>query len=281
LGRVLIAGCGYVGSALAEVLAADGHEVFGLRRRVDALPRRVVPIEADLSSASTLQGLPGQLDFVFYLAGPSGREDAFYRSAYVDGLRNLLAALDAGRQSPRRILFASSTAVYAQHKGEWVDEDSPTEPRHFSGKRLLEAEGLLQGGGFAATIVRFGGIYGPRRARLVERVRTASALYPPGRPQYTNRIHRDDCVGALRHLMGLETPAKLYLGVDCEPADEASVLRWLAGALGAPPPRAASRNEPRPRGNKRCRNARLLATGYAFRYPSFREGYTALLASGA
>ena len=90
--------------------------------------------------------------------------------------------------------------------------------------------------------------------------------------------HRDDCAGVLRHLMGVPSPEELYLGVDCEPTDEAAVLRWLAGALGAPPPRSAPETPGGRGGNKRCRNQRLLASGYAFRYPSFRDGYTALLA---
>ncbi|MDJ0848109.1 MAG: NAD-dependent epimerase/dehydratase family protein [Myxococcota bacterium] len=281
MGRVLIAGCGYVGSALGAELVRDGHEVFGLRRRVDGLPQGVVPVQADLSAASTLDTLPDRLDFVLYLAGPSGREDAFYRAAYVEGLGNVVQALDARRQRPKRVLFASSTGVYAQAKGEWVDEESPTEPTQFSGRRLLEGEELLLASPFAATVVRFAGIYGPRRTSLIDRVRTGSATFRTGRPHYTNRIHRDDCVGALRHLMGLEAPDKLYIAVDSEPASESDVLRWLAGALGAPPPRSTRESGPRLRGNKRCRNARLLATGYELRYPSFRDGYTALLAEGA
>lgn len=281
MGRVLIAGCGYVGSALGVELSKGGHEVFGLRRRVEGLPEGLVPVAADLAAGAALDALPEGLDFVLYLAGPSGREDAFYRAAYVDGLRNLIAALEARRQRPKRVFFASSTGVYAQSRGEWVDEESPTEPTHFSGRRLLEGESLLLESEFAATVVRFAGIYGPRRTSLIERVRTGSASYRAGRAQYTNRIHRDDCAGALRHLMGLEAPARLYLAVDSEPAPEAEVLSWLAGALGAPPPRSSREAGPRPRGNKRCRNARLLATGYELRYPSFREGYTALLAEGA
>ncbi len=278
---MLIAGCGYVGSALGVELSKDGHEVFGLRRRVEGLPEGLVPVAADLAAGAALDALPEGLDFVLYLAGPSGREDAFYRAAYVDGLRNLIGALEAKRQRPKRVFFASSTGVYAQSRGEWVDEESPTEPTHFSGRRLLEGESLLLESEFAATVVRFAGIYGPRRTSLIERVRTGSATYRAGRAHYTNRIHRDDCAGALRHLMGLEAPARLYLAVDSEPAPEAEVLRWLAGALGAPPPRSSRESGPRSRGNKRCRNARLLATGYELRYPSFREGYTALLAEGA
>jgi nucleoside-diphosphate-sugar epimerase len=281
MARVLIAGCGYVGAALGALLDRDSHAVFGLRRRSTALPWGVRPIEADLVIPSTLRELPPQLDFVFFMAAPAGRDDALYRTLYVDGLRNLQAALLEQRQQPKRIFFTSSTSVYGQKDGEWVDESSPTEPASFAGRRLLEAEALLRAGPFPATVVRFGGIYGPRRTSLVERVRTGRVIYQEEPPRYTNRIHRDDCAGALRHLMQVPLPEDLYLGVDCEPASEASVYHWLAGALGAPPPRLGTPDataDPERAGSKRCRNDRLLASGYRFQYPTFREGYTALLA---
>ena len=278
---MLVAGCGYVGSVLAEQLGRDGHEVWGLRRRVTALPAGVRPFEADLALPATLVGLPQGFDFVFYMAAPGGSDDALYRSAYVGGLGNLLEALERDLQRPRRVFFISSTAVYANDDGSWVDEESPTETKHFSGKRLLEAEALVAASPFAHVVVRFGGIYGPRRTRLIESVRTARARYHRNPPQYTNRIHRDDCAGALRHLMGLLAPGSLYLGVDSDPADEETVLNWLAGTIGAPQPLPAGPDDPRSRrGNKRCRNTRLLETGYELRYPTFREGYAALLAGG-
>ena len=275
--KLLIAGCGYVGSALAVELVADGHEVWGLRRRFTQVPAGVRAMEADLSLRSDLTRLPGALDAVIYLVSPGGSDDALYRAAYVVGTANLLAALEAAGASPRRILFASSTAVYGQQRGEWVDEESPAEPTHFSGKRVLEGERQLGASAFAATIVRFGGIYGPRRTRLVDRVRSGAALYR--RSRYTNRIHRDDCVGVLRHLLTQPAPASLYLGVDCEPVDERTLHTWLAGATGAPVPREAPAHAPRPerRGNKRCSNDRLLGTGYEFRFPTFRDGYAAVL----
>jgi nucleoside-diphosphate-sugar epimerase len=276
--KVLIAGCGYVGSALGAALVADGDVVYGLRRRVVSLPAGVQPIEADLAVAKTLRDLPAELDFVVYSASPGGSDDALYRTAYVEGLARLLEALAAQRQNPRRIFLLSSTSVYGQEKGEWVDEDSPTEPRDFRGRRILESEGLLAASGQAFTLVRLGGIYGPQRASMIERVRSGRAVFTRGSPRYTNRIHRDDCAGALRHLMRLPAPESLYLGVDCEPADDATVLRWLAGALGAPEPRLEKDSGAPERGNKRCRNDRLLASGYSFRYPTFREGYAALLA---
>jgi nucleoside-diphosphate-sugar epimerase len=279
MARVLIAGCGYVGAALGARLDRDSHAVFGLRRRAGALPWGVRPIEADLCIPSTLRELPPLLDFVFFAAAPGGRDDGLYRSLYVEGLRNLGAALVEQKQEPKRIFFTSSTAVYAQR--EWVDETSPAEPRAFAGKRLLEAEALLHEAPFPSTVVRFGGIYGPRRTSLVERVRTGRVLTQADPPRYTNRIHRDDCAGALRHLMNLPEPQGLYLGVDSDPAPEADVTRWLAGVLGAPPPRTGAPDDAGElgrSGNKRCRNQRLLASGYEFEYPSFREGYAAVLA---
>ena len=133
------------------------------------------------------------------------------------------------------------------------------------------------------TALRLGGIYGPGRTRLLENVRSGRARYRAGTPRYTNRIHRDDCAGAIAHLMQEEAPQPLYLGVDDDPAEEVVVLRWLAGVLGAPEPRpekGVGAGDRRSRGNKRCQNALLRDTGYTFHYPTFREGYTSLIGQG-
>jgi nucleoside-diphosphate-sugar epimerase len=178
------------------------------------------------------------------------------------------------------MFFTSSTAVYGQIHGEWVDETSETSPEGFAGLRLLEAEELLVRGPFAATVVRMAGIYGPGRVRLINQVMRGEALCHEGERRYTNRIHRDDCAGILRHLMALGSPEVVYLGADNEPADQSEVLRWLAKRLGVPMPRTEPRAAVPPRktqSNKRCRNSLLLETGYRFRYPTFREGYEAIL----
>jgi nucleoside-diphosphate-sugar epimerase len=283
MARVLIAGCGYVGTALGALLAEDGHEVFALRRSVRERPAGVSLIQADLTAIDTLRALPARLDVVFYTASADATDDRSYRGVYVDGLRYLLAALEG--QTLRRVLYTSSTGVYAQQDGEWVDEISPAEPRHFSGARLLEGETLLRRSGRPATVVRLSGIYGPGRERLLERVRRGEATIPAGAPVYSNRIHRDDCAGVLRHLMSLERIEPLYLASDDEPAEMAVVLRWLAERLGVPSPPVEERAAPHERygrtSNKRVKNARLLASGYRFRYPTFREGYAGLIAGGA
>jgi len=278
MARILIAGCGYVGEELGKLLLADRHTVWGLRRNPRSLRAGIESIAADLAQPEDLRDLPGGLDTVFYLVSPNGSEDALYRRAYVEGLRGLLDALHWQRQKPR-LLFASSTAVYAQNDGGWVDESSEAAPDHWSGKRLLEGEQLALRSLPSATVIRFGGIYGPRRTSLIDSVRSGRAAYRETPPQYTNRIHRDDCAGALRHLMQLENPDSIYLGVDDEPAEERAVLLWLAGVMGSPEPRAGEKKQAskRPRSNKRCRNARLVQSGYRFRYPTFREGYSAVL----
>jgi nucleoside-diphosphate-sugar epimerase len=290
--KALIAGCGYVGTALAQRLTDDGYQVWGLRR--SCMARRggsgaatVDWIEGDLTDPRSLSAIPEGIEIVFYLAGADGYDEASYRQAYVTGPANLIRELAERSTAPRRIFFASSTGVYAQENGEWVDEDSPAEQTHFSGARLLEGERIVRQGPFPGTVVRFGGIYGPAvaggagRTRLIDSVREGSARRPP-RPTYLNLIHRDDCAGILRHLMNLPNPDGLYLGVDCEPAERGELLTWIAQRLGVPPPAVAEADSASSarsmRGNKRCRNARLLRSGYPFAYPTYREGLEPLIA---
>lgn len=276
--RVLISGCGYVGSALGLLLAAEGHTVFGLRRNTPALPPAIRPIQADLSAPLLPDTLPPDLDAVVYAASPAGSTDEAYKTAYVDGSRNLLSAL-VSQENLRRFVFVSSTGVYAQKNGEWVDEESPTEPENFSGNRLLEGERAVLGSPFSATVLRFGGIYGPRRTGMIDRALRMTSE-EKGQPRYTNRIHRDDCTGALLHLLFLQEADRVYLGVDHEPTTNHEIYDWLAdqGYTTRPtPPKTPVRNTFRVRTNKRCNNARLVSSGYRFRYPTFREGFAALL----
>ncbi len=282
--RVLISGCGYVGTSLGLLLASEGHTIFGLRRNTSALPPEIHPVEADLSTSLPPGALPGDLDAVVHVASPGASTDESYKTAYVHGPRNLLSAL-APRNALRRFVLVSSTGVYGQKDAEWVDEDSPTEPESTSGCRLLEGERLVLDGPIPAVVLRLGGIYGPDRTGAIERaLREQPREVDP--PRYTNRIHRDDCAGALRHLLLLQDPDPIYLGVDHEPATRRAVAEWLASRPGLPRPdieapqpaaQANTNDTPRARTNKRCSNARLVASGYYFRYPTFREGFTALL----
>lgn len=289
MARILIAGCGDIGTTLGLTLNAAGHTVWGLKRYPGDLPPGLEPLAADLTDPATLSVLPPDLDAVVYSAAAAGFSEVAYEAAYVSGVRNLLAALKQAGQQPSRLLFTSSTSVYAQHHGEWVDEDSPAEAEGFSGRCIRQGEQLLWDSDWPAVAVRFGGIYGPGRTRLIDSVREGSAVRPSGPPLYTNRIHRDDCARVLEHLLNLSEPERLYLAVDDDPAPLAEVLIWLATQLGVlePPPAtqpvikpgAETRRDPalRMRASKRCSNARLRASGFSCRYPGYQDGYGALL----
>jgi len=289
--RILIAGCGYVGTRLGVDLAEAGHTVWGLRRHPEALPSTVTPFCADLTEPSTLGNLPPELDYVVYATAADGPGEEAYRRAYLEGAGLLFDALIEQEERPRRIFFVSSTAVYGQDGGEWVDEGSTTEPTSTNGQILLAAERQFLAGPFPATVLRLGGIYGPGRMRLIRLVESGEATVCPEAPTFTNRIHRDDAAGMLAHLIARDgaaargegaPPTQIYLGIDGEPAPRHEVLDWLAERLGVPHPRRVSaQDEPRRSrgGNKRCRSGRILASGYALRYASFREGYGEILLS--
>lgn len=272
--RALVVGCGYVGSVLAQHWKGQGHVVFGARRDPEPIPG-VTMLAMDVAQPSTLAGVPDGLDWVVMAVGAKRRTEEAYRTSYVDGLSNVLSAVRPRMNAGGRIAFVSSTGVYGQSNGQVVDETSPTTPASFSGQLLLEAEALLTNVP-NSTVIRLGGIYGPGRTSLVERVRAGEAKIAPGGPRYTNRIHRDDAALAIAHVLSSKEVAPVYLGVDDEPADERVVLSWLAQRLGAPVPKESESTSPA--GSKRCSNARLRATGFSLRYPTFREGYESLLA---
>ena len=272
--RVLIAGCGYVGIELAGRLVSRGADVFAMRRRPGGQPAGVSAVAADVGDPSTLRSLPEALDAIVYLVSADARDEGAYRAAYVDGVAHLLAATRAGR-----FLFASSTSVYAQRGGEWVDEASPTRPSAMNGRLVLEGESTVRARHPEACCVRFGGIYGPGRRRLLDAVAAGDKAWRPG--HYTNRIHRDDCAGVLAHLLGLRELPPVRVAVDREPALEETLVRWLAARLGAPEPGPARGEGAAGPGSKRCSSAALVASGYEFRYPTFREGYGAMLSGGA
>jgi len=299
---VLIVGCGYVGTALGTLLAAPrpdgaGRRVWGLKRHPGDLPPEIVPLAADVTDPASLAGalgsLPAAPDAVVYAVAASGFSDDAYRRAYVDGLGHVLDALAQTDRVPARFVFVSSTGVYGDTGGDWVDETVPPEPAGFSGRRLLEGERRLveraaalsaqSGAPLRPVVLRFGGIYGPGRTRLIDQVRTGEARCTEGETVWTNRIHRDDCAGAIAHLLDLpgeDGPDTLYVGVDTEPATRCDVLRWIARRLevAEPPTVAADETASRRRGTKRCSSARLQATGYRFLFPTFREGYGDLIA---
>ena len=288
--RILIAGCGDLGTRAGLEWAKRGAQVWGLRRSEGDPESPLRWVQADLTEAGSLESLPFRqisgLDTLLYSAAASGFNDEAYRAAYVDGLAHLLSALERHQCLPHRLIYVSSTSVYAQTDGSIVDETSPTEPEGFGGRRLLEGEAVALGARVPKrSVVRLGGIYGPGRTRLLDSVRRGEAVCFDDPPIWTNRIHIRDCAGIVTHLAELREPEAIYLGVDDEPSVDGVVKRWLAQKLGVPaPPRAEqppSSTSRRMRSNKRCSNARLRASGFVPRYPTFREGYGELIeASG-
>ena len=280
--RVAIAGCGYVGNALARLLLEEGHEVFGIRRHKDQLADGIQPVTGDLTRPQTLPDPPPDLDLAVCAVAADEASDAAYRRAYLDAQAGFLHWLGQSGQTPRRYVMLSSTGVYGQHSGELVDENSPTEPASFRGEVMLAAEELAAASSMTTIAVRLGGIYGPGRQRLIDRARTGR-LQKRGYPHYTNRIHRDDAAGLVRHLLFTAAPQPLYLGVDNEPAEEGELFDWLATRLSCPiadPDQGATSSAQmsgRGVGSKRCSNQRLRDSGYSMRYPSYREGLSALL----
>ena len=276
MARVLIAGCGFVGTALAESLTDAGHQVWGLSRDTVTLTSGIIPIQADLADPGTLGDLPEHLDYVFYTAGTAAFTEDAYRAAYVTGIQNLLDALRTHGISPQRFIFTSSTGVYHQNNGELLDEESPTRPERFSGQCLLEGEALVLDAPYQGINVRLGGIYGPGRTRLLDSVRQGTAMCVEGDTAYLNLIHRDDAAGTLLHLMEFPAPDDCYVAVDNEPVEKNALLRWLAQQVGVSEPQviiAQELRESKRGGHRRFDNARLRKSGYTFKYPTYKEGY--------
>ncbi|MFP4635281.1 MAG: NAD-dependent epimerase/dehydratase family protein [Nitriliruptoraceae bacterium] len=271
----LIAGCGDLGTEVGLRAAAAGHRVHGLRRSAHVLPEPIEPLAGDL--AGDLPALPDDVEVVVFTAAPDRRDAPAYRRSYLDGPQRVLDALERAGAPVERILLVSSTAVYGVNDGSWVDETTPARPATTTGRILLGAEHALWLRRPDAISLRLTGIYGPGRTRLLEQVRDGRAVRPDP-PVHANRVHRDDAAAAVIHLLEhVAEPAPCYLGVDDAPVDRGEVIGFLAGELGLPLPPTGPDQRTRG-GDKRCSNRRLRATGFELTYPTYREGYRAVLA---
>lgn len=269
---VLIAGCGDLGRRVGRLLAGQGSRVYGLRRRHGELPAGIEPLIVDLTAG--VPELPA-CDQVVFCAAPDNGAAPAYRATYETAWGNLLTGLAAMHAPLGRVLLVTSTRCYGQDDGGWVDEDSPVTPRDPQTASLLGAESMLRDSGLPGVVLRPAGLYGAGEGPLLRSLREGRALCAAGPPRWSNRMHRDDAARAIVHLLGLANPAPLYLGVDCEPTDQAALMRELAIWLRVPQPVVATTPPGGP--NRRCSNGRLLASGFSCLYPSWREGYRALL----
>jgi nucleoside-diphosphate-sugar epimerase len=280
---LLIAGCGDVGGRLARQMLGAGWLVHGLRRTLGKLPDGVIGVAGDLFVEQCPENWPtGQLDYLVYCVAASSHDEAGYQAAYVQGLRHVLGWLKQHGQRPKRVFFVSSSSVYGQLEGEWVDETSAVDPGGFSGRLMLEAEQLALHSSFAATVVRLTGIYGPGRERLLSQVREGYRVASEP-PLYGNRIHSDDAAGLLAFLLRSDAQGgalgPCYIGVDDAPAPLAEVVAWLREYLGVS--EWQDEAQVRRTGSKRCSNGLAKGLGWRPTYPSYREGYAAIIAGQA
>jgi nucleoside-diphosphate-sugar epimerase len=267
--RVLIAGCGYVGEAAADLLHAAGWAVEGWTRSVESaasLSAKPYSVrEVDISKPAQLAECTGTFDAVVHCASSSGGDAEMYRRVYLDGARNLLETFPGSK-----LLFTSSTSVYAQRDGSWVTEESETKPMRETGRILLETERLVLASG--GIVARLAGIYGPGRSALLSKFLAGTAMIDPENDRFVNQVHRDDIAAALFLLLSREAEiAQIYNVVDDQPILQSECYRWLAQRLNRPLPPIGRPMQERKRGdsNKRVSNAKLRRLGWTARYPTF------------
>lgn len=273
---MLIAGCGDLGTEAGLRFLALGHRVVGVRRRAELLPDGFERQSVDL--AVDVPVVPDDVGVVVVPLAPGARTAEAYRRTYVDGPRHVLDGIPDGA-SPR-IVFVSSTAVWGAADEGVVDERTPVSPATDTAAVLLEAERLAATGFSEVCLLRLGGVYGPGRERLIDQVRSGTARIPTGSAM-TNRIHRDDAARAIVHLALRNEPMPpVVIGVDDEPAEVGDVLRFIARELDLPDPPTGD-DAPRRAPSRRISNALLRSTGFEPTYPTYREGYRAVLAGVA
>ncbi len=285
--HVLVAGCGWLGRAVAKALLERGDRVTAVRRDAarleDLRALGAVPLALDLADAGSAAGVPSGVEAMVacQAAGADGAER--YRAAYVRGNATLLAA--AERLPLRALVYTGSTAVFGQRDGSDVDESTPPAPASPAAEVLVEAERLLLGAagrGVPARIVRLSGLYGPGRVGIVERVRSGALALGPGDDAWMNFCHLEDAVAAVIAALDRGRNGAVYHGTDAGPARRREVVEWIAGRLGIAAPRAPGGEGAA--GGRGGANRRILGErtrrelSLALAFPSFRDGLAPLIA---
>ncbi len=289
--RLVIFGCGYVGSALAQAAVAAGARVEALTRnpaqaaalREAGLARVVV---AELSSAGWHNQIPAGADLVVDCVSAGG--PAGYRQSYVGGLQSILAWAAADGPPAGTIVYTSSTSVYPQRGGALVDESAPADGATPNGRIIRESEILLEHAPAAACrrwfILRLAGIYGPGRHHLLDQLRAGAPQLSGAGDHRLNLVHRDDIVTAVLACLGAppDVPGGIFNVADAGPAPRAEVVRWLAGRLGRAVPAfdgtTGSRRDGAPMPDRIIRSEKIRRTlGWVPRYPDYRAGFENLL----
>jgi nucleoside-diphosphate-sugar epimerase len=268
--RILIAGCGYVGSAAADLFHSAGWSVEGWTHSEPSAARlldRPYPVTAvDFTDRHQVNARPQNFDLVIHSGSTRGGNEEDYRRMYLNGAVNLL-----DRFVGATLLFTSSTSVYAQREGEWVNEQSPAQPLHATGQVLRETEEAVLGRG--GIVARLAAIHGPGRSATLTRFLRGEIAIDPANDRFLNHVHRDDAAAALLLLGGAPSRQNaIYNIVDDSPILRSECYQWLRQELsrtavpkGHVPPPSAKRG----RSNKRISNLKLRECGWTPVYPSF------------
>jgi nucleoside-diphosphate-sugar epimerase len=264
--RVLLFGCGKVGIRLGESLIEAGHQVFAVRRDVEALPRTFSGIALDYRRPFTAE-LPSVDSMVVTLTPAASERD---NPDLVNPLRRLAEALPA---RPQRVILVSSTRVFDGDQGlRTLTEDDVPSPGTPRAQALLDSETEARRL-FDAVVIRPAGIYGPGREHLIRQIARG---VPIDRNRRTNRIHETDLVRALSELLHSPKPPSTLHAVDNHPATRGEVADHIARRLGISTPPALP-TEPSGHVISGERLASLLGT---LQYPDYRSGYDDIIASG-
>jgi nucleoside-diphosphate-sugar epimerase len=282
----LIVGCGYLGRRVAERWLSAGQDVTGVVHSESSAKAlgttKVRPIIADVTQPETLHNLPSA-DTLLFCVGYGSDSSSSRGAVYVDGFRNVLNAVSP---DVRRVIFISSTGVFAERNGGWVEEESRCEPMSESGRALFAAERVLAGHRLAdrGVVLRLAGIYGPdrlpRRAELLTGEPLAVAA-----GQHVNLIHVEDAASAVLAAEERAQPPRTYVIADGHPVDRREYLAEMARQLSLPTPRF---RDPMPGetiarrgGDKRVSNQRMLEElQVKLRFPTYREGLKAAVKNG-
>ncbi|MBV9080871.1 MAG: NAD-dependent epimerase/dehydratase family protein [Elusimicrobia bacterium] len=281
--RVAVVGAGYLGERAARELQSRGCEVIATARTpvsVHRLTRQgFKAAKLDLVARTGFRAVKG-VDAILLCAAPRRHSDADYLRLYKKGIAALCAKLRECGQAPRMV-YTSSTAVYHFAHGHWTSERSPVDTSTPRRAALVAAEEAVRHPPLSGIVLRLGGIYGPGRNRVPE---IRNGLLPvESRGNFANIIHVDDAVAAAFFLLQRGRAGQTYIGVDTRPVRRSEMYAWLAKEIGAPAPLElpASTSPLRSAENKRCSSAKLIKLGYHFIYPSFEEGYRAIIAEEA
>ena len=288
---VMVFGCGYVGTALAESLLADGVRVGALTRngeKAEALRAMGVSevAEADLDGREWHHALRGQYGAVVNCVSSAGGGLAGYEKSYYEGQRSILEWI--GQRGVDCYVYTSSTSVYPQDGGVSVDEGADTTGAPATAQVLLRSEALIEqcaGRLGRWHVLRLAGIYGPGRHYLLDSLRQGQGCIPGSGEHHLNLIHLQDIVSGLRAALGGGGASGIYNLCDDAPARKRDLVEWLASRTGAEVPRfdpgLATERLQRRGGRMPDRivsNAKAKRElGWRPAFPSFREGYESIL----